>query len=45
MEFSNLFQKEVKNTWSLLLCKKIPLGCFYLQPEFDNYEHNLTSAT
>ena len=28
------------NTWSYLFCKKILLSWFYLQLEFDNYEHN-----
>ena len=31
---------ELKNTWSFLFCKKIILNWFYLQLEFDNYEHN-----
>ena len=42
MEFFKLFDslKGNKNTWSFLLSKKIPLSCFYLQLEFDHYEHN-----
>ena len=41
MEFSKLFnsltQKRNKETRSLLFCKEIPLSCFYLQLEFNNY--------
>ena len=45
MEFSpscsiHRHKKEIKNTWSLLFCKEIPLSCFYLQLKFDNDEHN-----
>ena len=30
-------KKKIKNTWSLLFCKKIPLSYFYLQLEFSKY--------
>ena len=45
MEFFKLFsiywhRKEINNIWSLLFSKKIPLSCFYMQLQFDNYEHN-----
>ena len=39
MEFSKLFD-SLTQKGNLLFCKKIPLSCFYLQLEFDNYEHN-----
>ena len=44
MKFSKVFDSltptKKKNTWSFLFWKKIPLNCFYLQLEFDHYEHN-----
>ena len=39
MEFSKLFD-SLTQKGNLLFCKKIPLSCFYLQLEFDNYKHN-----
>ena len=38
--FDSLTQKEIRNAWSSLFCKKTPLSFFYLQLEFDNFEHN-----
>ena len=39
-QFDSLTQKGNKEYLKLTVLKKIPLNCFYLQLEFDNYEHN-----
>ena len=41
--FDSLTQKRNKYYMKRSVCRKIPLSCFYLQLEFDNYEHNCQS--